>query len=92
MRAADRRRKLHHNLSLIHISFEISALDYTQGLAGSLYRGAIVEFRYSGFKLNKMVTAGVKKVDFTISWLEDWDATNTRPVSYTHLDVYKRQM
>jgi len=64
--------------SLDSFPFEISALDYTQGLAGSLYRGAIVEFRYSGFKLNKMVTAGVKKVDFTISWLEDWDATNTR--------------
>lgn len=64
--------------SLDSFPFEIAALDYTQGLAGNLYRGAIVEFRYSGFKLNEKVTAGVKKVDFTISWLDDWDSSNTR--------------
>ena len=64
--------------SLDSFPFEITALDYTQGLSGHLYSGAIVEFRYSGFKLSEKVTAGVKKVDFTISWLEDWDTTNTR--------------
>lgn len=66
--------------------FEITALDYTQGLSGSLYRGAIFEFRYSNLKFNEKVTAGVKKVDFTISWTEDWSTSNT-PQSMT-ISIY----
>ncbi|MBQ3201547.1 MAG: hypothetical protein IJB22_06465 [Clostridia bacterium] len=72
--------------SLDSFPFEITTLDYTQELTSTPMKGDIVEFRYSGFRFHEMVTAGVKKVDFTLSWKDTW-ASDEQPHTAT-LSIY----
>ncbi len=72
--------------SLDSFPFKITTLDYTQELTSSPMEGDIVEFRYSGFRFHEMVTAGVKKVDFILSWKDTW-ATDEKPHTAT-LSIY----
>jgi len=62
--------------SLDEFPFDISQVDYTQRYSGGVETGEVIEFDYN-LKLAKKVTAGVKKVDFIVTYTNLWGSDNT---------------
>lgn len=60
--------------------FDIKELDYTLTYAGDVAIGRIIEFDYN-FTLSKTVTAGVKKVDFKVSYYNQYNGYETATIS-----------
>ena len=54
--------------SLDEFPFNIDNVDYTLSYPGYLSQGQVMEFQYNNLILSKKVTAGVKKVDFTVNY------------------------
>lgn len=56
--------------------FAISNVDYTQAYPGRINAGQVLEFQYT-FTLSKLVTAGVKQIDFVVTAADEWDMNTT---------------
>lgn len=60
--------------------FDINELDYTLTYSGDVAVGRIIEFAYD-FTLSKTVTAGVKKVDFKVSYYNQYNGFESTTIS-----------
>lgn len=60
--------------------FDITELDYTLIYSGDVAVGRIIEFDYD-FVLSKTVTAGVKKVDFKVSYYNQYNSYESATIS-----------
>ncbi len=70
--------------SLDEFPFNIDNVDYTLSYPGYLGAGQVQEFQYNNLVLSKKVTAGVKKVDFTVSYF----SSATQQYETSTLSVY----
>ncbi len=60
--------------------FDINELDYTLTYSGDVAVGRIIEFDYD-FTLSKTVTSGVKKVDFNVSYYNQYNGFESTTIS-----------
>lgn len=67
--------KLSTNLD--EFPFDITLLDYTLAYDSQVKQGEIIECQYVDLRIGKKVTSGVKKVDFTVSYVPRWGSTDT---------------
>lgn len=75
--------KLSANLE--EFPFDITQVDYTLAYPGSVTAAHIIEFDYN-FRIASKATAGVKKVDFTISYYKGWGSNASDDDKFT-MDV-----
>lgn len=57
--------------SLDTFPFDIDSLEYSLTYKNRLRKGGVIEFRYTNLKLSSKVTAGVKKVDFLVTYFDE---------------------